>query len=1050
MIDNLELENILETADDLIIVAEIYAAAAVPTVNGFDPANALRCFASIANAAFLGISYDRLITDISGIKRSIESEVNSAQITFSNLTREIAEFEYDNGFEGLILVIREFSPSLSNSLSKSLILSVGRCEKPTSGSKQSLSVSSKYVVGAVDVEMPRRKFVREDPNGRVPTDILSEGFVFVPQYGVSTYSVRVKRGGLAGFFGFKKTIQKNLSYSSYSDLDANRVVPEVFGRSQISGMHLGYIDVGNAIRMQMAFCEGQIEDFLNTRSTIPNLPLSPTSYYEALGELGGVGTQTYGTNWVAPGYYSRTANIRCQADNSAVDVIEPAPDVVSVVLGRLVLTPNGAGIWNTVKWSDNASAHTRFALTSPDYRNLEANWIDDQSFFEVHKYNDEILFDSSLSDFLFLPNTTSFAAFIAANNLYLLPTGSITPDYFKYLKGDKTASETFNKSARAYFYNNSGNFVPIEPIEPPEQPVPGEIPPGGGSTLGLLYFLRRRYTCNVPITETVKLADFLNDTVFPTSRLFFAQNYNGKIRLGQKKPVDFGLAAATANTGENFINLDDVSQFVVNQKGFLLIDVHTIKSEIKKVVSAIYPVSQNSITLTATANITVAGFSGAANNATPSSAMLTVTSANADVDSSFTLDGIQTIFRAVTADSVQSVAGFIYATINAHPVLKRKFRAAWTPTDAFVTIFAKFGKINLESNLLLTHETGVAAPTIAPILAAAAGGDLKAGIYRVAYSYQNQRGQTLLSPFSQITVTANQKIDISTIAIPAGAQSLNWFCVPEANSARLRKFKTQTVSGAFSIISADLPRLTSPLPPDINRTFAECIRVAQVFSDRNEPRTGLAKSNILRSSAKWSLGQKNESTNLIELAYRDATQDFRLVKLILKDEAHIKKTKKTNKKTINGQGIDSFNQAYRIASGELAEKRDADFFYNWESTRKAFLLEEGDVIALTDDGYRVVNQPIFIETLEPKAAKFPTIGLTGRKYSNTLFDDSVAEREIPIAFETNNSSFVAAQTIQYITTNFTETRTFDAAAATIQNVANTLATVMSDLENNRK
>ena len=132
-----------------------------------------------------------------------------------------------------------------------------------------------------------------------------------------------------------------------------------------------------------------------------------------------------------------------------------------------------------------------------------------------------------------------------------------------------------------------------------------------------------------------------------------------------------------------------------------MIDVHTIKSEIKKVVSAIYPVSQNSITLTATANITVAGFSGAANNATPSSAMLTVTSANADVDSSFTLDGIQTIFRAVTADSVQSVAGFIYATINAHPVLKRKFRATWTPTDAFVTIFAKFGKINLESNLLL-------------------------------------------------------------------------------------------------------------------------------------------------------------------------------------------------------------------------------------------------------------------------------------------------------------------------------------------------------------
>lgn len=401
MLDNASLENILTTATDVSIVCEIYGADEVPGTNGFDPVDAIDCFAAVSGITFRTRIYKKLVKKFGNIKRTVTKEVNTASVEFSNLSREISQFEFANGFEGLLLVVRLISRSQSIAVTDSQILFVGRCEKPKGGKNDSLSVSATQILGTLDVNVPRRKFTKEDIEGRVTSDPLFEGFLFIPQYGTVSYSVRQKRGGILGLFGFKKTVTKTLAWSSFSDLDANKPVPEVFGRSQIMGTHIGYVDVGVAIRLRTAFCEGEIEDIQNARSTDTSFPLSGTSYAEVLG-LTGSANGPDDPSWVAPGYYSRTAHIRGQADNSAVASTDPAPDIVAVILGRKMLTPNGSGVWNTTLFNVNAAAHIRFLLTTSDYGKLDASWIDDASFYESWLYNAEQIFNTSINDFIFV------------------------------------------------------------------------------------------------------------------------------------------------------------------------------------------------------------------------------------------------------------------------------------------------------------------------------------------------------------------------------------------------------------------------------------------------------------------------------------------------------------------------------------------------------------------------------------------------------------------------------------------------------------------------
>lgn len=400
MIQNAALDNIMATCRDWSTVVEIYSSDTVPTDDGFDPNDALDCFAAASGISFLGVDYKAKIKKIGTIKKSIGKEVNTASVQFANIDRYITAFEFQYGFEGLIMVVRGFSRSMSTQLSHSKIEFAGRCDQPSGGNKETVTVNAKFIIGAVDVRCPRRKFTVDDQDGRVSTDPEFEGFIYTPQYGSTTYTRRVKSGGFLGWWN-KKTRVATIAWSGYSDLDQGKSVPEVFGRSQLEFVLIGATDAGTFIRVRLACCEGEIEDIVNARSTDLSLPLHPTNYAELHG-LVGTANGPDDPAWVAPGYYSRTAHFRGQIDGSAIDAYEPVPAIVGIVVGRLLPLPDSVGDWVNFAWTDNPAAVTRFLFTDNKYQNLHVNWIDNAAANECYEFNGELIFNTSLSDFIYV------------------------------------------------------------------------------------------------------------------------------------------------------------------------------------------------------------------------------------------------------------------------------------------------------------------------------------------------------------------------------------------------------------------------------------------------------------------------------------------------------------------------------------------------------------------------------------------------------------------------------------------------------------------------
>jgi hypothetical protein len=987
---NETLREIVVEAIDNAVVIELYADDAAPP---FNPSDAIKRFSATEATTFLGLEYEKKVIELGKAKRTSEKEINSFQVTFDNLDREIASFELNEtndplkGFEGKILVGRLISRSLSVSESHSLIFFCGRCKKPEGGDKEKLAVTAEQIFGTIDKDIPRRKFTPEDPEGRAPSDPLFEGFPIMPQYGVTFYT-RVKKY----LFGLiKKRVRDRLQWSSFSDIDASKDLPVGVGRVQVLGTHLGYADVGNTLRISTAFLEGEIKAYLRVFSTDPSFTGPQGGGKLMRGELGGVGDQTGVLGppsilpWVANGLYSRTAVAFGVYNGTDVETVDPAPDIAATVLALMMALPDSEGNWTLYDWTDNPAAVIRHFITAEEWENLDEAWLDDEAFLECFKFNDEFLFDNTFSDLIFLPEGT--LEHQLENKGLNLPTNAVTPEYLKHTRGELSAEETFYKTAN--FQTVDLESVPIDPDDLPDPPDdPGDLP----SNINLSTFLRRRYTVNGIANEKQPLWDWLNESIMPAARMLLMQGFDGRVKPLNKKPVDFALGLEGFTADGNTLEVDDVSSWIAKQTGFLLIQPHSNISEVRKVVSASYSSAQNSVSLSASSNISVSGFSGA-NSTTPATATLTINSVLTDNPNYVTLDNEEIAVYGVESDDSTTLAGFFYGSINAHPRLRRKFKATWQDNE--VTVTAKFGTLTLDSNIEFEHPSPVDSPTTTPSISADSG-NLRAGLYFVAYAYENANGRTLISPANSISLSDNQKIIVDPVFLPTDATSVIWYVSPEPNSKKLRKIGSN--DGSEFEINA-LPKLTGELPNDFNRTGTEVLRVMQVFADNpNIRRTHVTKSNVLKSTYSWRLGRREDAKNTIVVTFRDATQDFRLVELRVRDDEHIKKVRKENKEEIDGSAIDNFHQAFRIASGALAEIRDADFFYKWQSDHEALFLEEADVVCVTDAGAGVVNFPVIIEPIEygDLISAHPTAEFVARKYSSTLYDDSVVDRQIPV------------------------------------------------------
>lgn len=159
----------------LVDLYEFYADDYIPGVSGFDPDDAEERFAG-ETITWNGNAYRREIQSGGGrgdIVRSMTEKTNSVTINFSNISRYLATWAQTESIEGKFLVIRCVVPSVTDD---SIVLFVGRCDKPSDIDKKSFSLSARQDFGNINQELPPRSFTADDPEGRTPSDVLYEGF----------------------------------------------------------------------------------------------------------------------------------------------------------------------------------------------------------------------------------------------------------------------------------------------------------------------------------------------------------------------------------------------------------------------------------------------------------------------------------------------------------------------------------------------------------------------------------------------------------------------------------------------------------------------------------------------------------------------------------------------------------------------------------------------------------------------------------------------------------------------------------------------------------
>lgn len=845
----------------LIDTYEFYDSDATPGVSGFDPADALETFAA-EELTWNLISYRRELISRSDIIRNMGEKTNSVTLTFSNISRYMATLAQSQTIEGMILVIRCVVPSVTDD---SLVLFVGRCDKPSDIDKQQFTLTARQDFGNINQTLPPRKFTADDPEGRLPGDDLYEGIPFVAVPGTYTYPfVQPSSGTIGRLLQRRETVSRSEQFSSVANTPFGSVVPEIFGRCQMELIPIIAVDKGIYIGAVWAVCNGPISAITNVKTqqaglSDPVCTFIPTPAAVHLGDAGGTGTNTGNTCQGDLGGGSKFSHLAyvegaiipteyfTNPSLSDPNVLNDLPPVTAMVLGRKVALPDGSGVYNQEGWSDNPVHLARFILTDPAFVNINEAFIEDAVNYKTGLHCDQPLIDDTESQTILI-NTTDLGV---AGSLFTRyqSTGIYTPRFYLYNHlGDLTiVPETVD-----------GPYIGFDPIDPPEgipcgigfhrdpesglcvpdlEPTPGPGPIPTNTTQPLL---RKRYTFNGPITGEVRAVDYLYKTVFPSFKGFMRVNKRGKYEILSEKPSDATRIRSAIAVAATSIPVYDVTPWKTGDLliGRVLLGNALTNSEVRNISSADYSTSGNSITLAAadtggaTATASGANLSGGSTTVQASGTVTIGGTPGAGDTVTITIDGVAVGYILGSQDTTATTAAMLTAYINATKRLSYYIVAEWNGASV-VTIKCLHGALNVDTALLKAHTGPIADPTTAPTIAASGSGALQAGDYQVAYADQTVIGLTALTQAATVTLTANQKIDVSSLpAFPAGVTGRQFFVSDAPNSARLRYLVTRADASNFSINS--LPSPGAANPPSYNSTSEELIRVAMSFATNSQ------------------------------------------------------------------------------------------------------------------------------------------------------------------------------------------------------------------------
>jgi hypothetical protein len=373
------------------------------------------------------------------------------------------------------------------------------------------------------------------------------------------------------------------------------------------------------------------------------------------------------------------------------------------------------------------------------------------------------------------------------------------------------------------------------------------------------------------------VADFLFKHLLPSFRGYLTTGADGKLQIKSERPAILSYLRSNAAIGATEIAVEDVTvwQRLALNRIYALVGAGTENSETRRVVDMEYSTAGNSLTVSATQNVTAYSGTFSGGSATTRAwNYLTVGSDSVAIIAN--IDGTIVTVSSNTGTAAEK-AGELATVINANPTLSRYIEAVWTPADPTkVTLFAKLGKLILESGTQYPHTT-----------------------------------------------------------------------------------------------------------------VEQVVHVHAAFADAAFGM--LAKSNIIKDSFKWPMGNKQSSYNQFALTYTDAVQDFQQVELRENDYDHQDRVNKVNKLDISGACVDNYHQADRLVQAARYKYRDGDFFCSFQATGTALLLEEGDIIAVNHAnmiGRR--NQLFRVEEL--RITQNHTVSIVARLYVEEQFTTAATVR----------------------------------------------------------
>lgn len=564
---------------DLYEVVEFYAADHKPTTTaltgggtyfGFNPVNALARFSSTSAQVF-GASYARQLISRTNISRYLSSQFNDVTLTFSNVTRFFSAFVQANVVEGMWVVVRLCSRSLSQTLADSAVLLTGRADKPSDLNRGKCVIKVRQRIASIAQTVPYRKFRPECPLefkgfgclGNIPlgahttayqtatacnkallgncTDYgntdFNQGFPFVAEPGTFNYRTTQERRFLF-IFRKKKTVIITGQYSSKDSTPVDTPVPIAIGRVRVEGIPVFGVDTGSHVRGNYVFSEGKIAAYLDYSTPTPGYTLNAVG--EHLGDWGGTGTNST-VSGVSPhtgAKFSRTAYMETDFTGGKPETQDDLPVFVSTLLGMEMPIPNSVtGQYLAEGWSDNPADVARWWLTDTRILNQPAELINDDDAWQTHQDCDTVIIDDT-GEMQKLVSSAGQAALASGQQVAYRPTANVNAGFWERVIGRVTLADQLRDETETTLWDDPT-------VNPPPDLVPRRA-------------YRRRYTLNLYLTEEEKAHDTLFKTILPAFRGYLLYGPDGRIRIMSEKPANSCLLRGSTPVGATELPVDDV------------------------------------------------------------------------------------------------------------------------------------------------------------------------------------------------------------------------------------------------------------------------------------------------------------------------------------------------------------------------------------------------------------------------------------------------------------------------------------------------------------